>query len=361
MGDLSSDERDRLTGTAPDARVALPQAAYALVESIRTSASTVTVSKLELEFTTLGTPTAPVVYYATGEVKLREGFKGYGILVADKKVVMEKNALWEGLVILRAEADGKAVLEMKDEARLVGSVVLLGEEDLHEEPDSPGLPGGHFDLDIFEGSGAPLSRSYHKHEWDDSYNLTYLDFLTGPDLADSFRDFQSRIGARPIRVEFDNTFNASGTYAVRSGMSYWSGASKDGFNQTMSLAPLTEFRLSLSSLSELRGTYPGRVKDDAAERDRSFTVRFYDGATLVYAVSVYEHTKGVPRDGLSVPPPGTSIEEVEAYGEFEVKVTGDAQLLYSEEAVGRLGRVLPRVRAGGRTQTLVTRSVPVVP
>ena len=361
MGRLSAEARARLSGSSPTTLMGVPTTAYDLVEAIRASPATVRAADVKLERSTLGTPTAPVVYYATGEVKLGRGFVGYGVLVADRKVVLERNARWEGLIILRAEADGKSQLVLKGDAQVVGSVVLLGEEDLHEEPDSPGLPGGHFDLDIFEGSGAPLGRAYHKHEWDDSYNLTYVDFLSGPDISESFRRFQRRMGRRLVRVEFVNEFNASGTYRIGALPSPWMGTSADGFEQTMSLAGLTDFRLSLSQLSELRGTYPGRVKDDATGRDRSFTVRFYDGPALVYAVSVYEHTKGEPRDGLSLPTRGASTETAEAYGAFEVELGDDAALLYSEEAVGRLGRVLPVVRGGGRTQILVTRSVPGAP
>lgn len=385
MAEMKPEHIARLLGTTRTGMAGAPIALYDLVETVRTSPGTVTTGKLDLKHTTVGSPSAPVVFYATDDVKLGQGFTGYGLLIADEEVKLERGAQWEGLIILRAEADSKAKLEIKDDSRVVGAVVLLGEEDLLEEPNSPGLPGGHFDIDIFEGERVctggggdddegegegegeggsctgTLERTYHKHEWDDTYNLTYLDFLTGPDLSSSFQDFKSRMGVKDIRVTFENEFNGSGTYSVRSGPLSWAGVSRNGFDQTMKLNSLNELRLDLVSLLELRGTYPGRVNDDDVGRDRAFTVRFFDGSTLVYAVSVYEHVKGQPRDGMSAPLPGPSTEGIEVYGEFEVKIEDEGAILYSEEAVARIGSVLATIRSNSTTRTIVTRSVPIRP
>ena len=272
---------------------------------------------------------------------------------------MKKDARWEGLIIVRAASTDKRKVILSDAASIYGGLVLLGDEFIEESDGESGFPGGHMDLDLFEGAGIPLDREYHKHEWDDTYDLTYLDFLTGPDLAPSFAAFRSGYSMGPVgpgstlRVEFMNANNAAGTYDINGA----TGRIEDGFDAPVPMGAVTAFRLDFDGLCTLRGSNPGRVKSNGVDRDGAFTVRFWDGPTLVYSVSGYEHAKSL-RDGGPSCIGGETTHDKGAYGEFELEIADDARVLRSDESIGRLGRSIPGVRGRSRAFPWFVRSVP---
>ena len=353
--DWDADDLAALEGRGPTA-VGMPPAAVAeLVQAALADAATTTVSELELGGRTLGTPLAPVAVHVSGDATIDEDGLGYGLLVVDGDFAMKENGQWEGLVVVRAEAGQKRKVELKDEAALYGSLVLLGSEFLEESSGGSGFPGGHMDLDLFSGSGAPLDRDYHQHEWDDRYDLTSLDFFGGPDIGPEFSAFHADNIAKSIRVQFVNANNAAGTYEIGAA----TGRIEDGFDAVVPFASLSRLLIAFDGLCSLRGTSPGRVKSATGSRDGAFTVRFWDGPTLVYAVSAYEHAK-LLRDGDASCASGSgSTEQSEAYGEFELKLQNDASLLYSEEAIGRVGRGVAAVRDQSRGFPVFLRSVSV--
>ena len=352
-----------LAGAAEMSVIAPPGQANQIAIAVTESASALRYKDLKLDDETLGSPTAPVMVHVTKKAELKKGAVGYGVLVVDGDLKIEKGSRWEGLIIVRATDKKKRKVELKDDAHITGGLVLLGAEYETESDGDAGFVGGHMDLDIFEGSGIPLDRSYHQHEWDDKNDLTYLDFFTAPDLADSFDALHRGHSPKTYRVEFMNVHNATGTYRIETGSSVWTGRIEDGLDlPSVDFKHLKAFRVDFDALCALRGSNPGRVKSDGVDRDGSFTVRFWEKGTLVYAVSAYEHAKslrdGDPSCGAPASAGGPPAVDTDLYGEFEVKIEKDSAVQYSEEAMGWAGRTVPIVRQQSRTLPVLMRSVP---
>lgn len=155
----------------------------------------------------------------------------------------------------------------------------------------PGLPGGHFDIDAYDEAGSKKPEK-HVHEYDDKYDVTYIDLVNDEDLQ-----YQNIIGAdypNDLRITFYNQHHGSGTYTFEAGADLQTGNAQDGFDATFSPAELTQLRVDLASLSDLRKSSPVTVKKDGVDRDDSFAIRMYDTVTdeLVYELAVYHHYKG---------------------------------------------------------------------
>ena len=223
------------------------------------------------------------------------------------------------------------------------------------------------DLDIFKGSGPELKREYHQHEWDDKNNLTTLNFFSAPDLSPDFAEFLADNPNRTLLVHFFNANNSTGTYKVESDGVLRTGNTEDGFTGLIKTSKLSQLEVSFGdALCALRGTSPGDVSGDHVNRDGAFTVRFYDTNSttivpnkLIYSVSAYEHAKGNRDERCSTtttPAPGEP--KVSLYGEFEFKME-ESKVVYSEEALGRLGSILPTARGYTRGLPMIMRSLPV--
>ena len=359
QSDWGSEQWASLEGAGPTAVAPTPSETVALIDAVLAAPTTQRRTALELKHEVVGTPAAPVAVHVAGDAKLEQGARGVGVLIVDGDLKMTRDARWEGLIVVRAEANDKRKVEITDDATLYGALVLRGTEFLEESSGSDGFPGGHMDLDLFSGSGIPLDRDYHQHEWDDRYDLTWLDFFHGPDIGASFTAFHDERSAETLRVEFANAHSAAGTYAIGSTASATTGRIEDGFDAAVPFASLSLFQVRFDALCTLRGTSPGRVKDDGVARDDAFTVRFWDGADLVYAVSAYEHAD-LLRDGDPTCSGGAgTTEHSDAYGTFELKVKERASVYYSEEALGRVGRGVPAVRAHSRAFPVFLRNVSV--
>jgi fibro-slime domain-containing protein len=168
--------------------------------------------------------------------------------------------------------------------------------------DDPGLPGGHFDVDVFEVGGA---KAWHKHEFDDAYDVNYVDIF-----ADTKLLYDELVGDYPndLRVEFMHPDNSgAGTYEFQAGGPLLSGSTANGFAAVFTPSELTKFRVDFYSLPLLRQTVPSLVQNDVANRNDAFSVRMYDVITdeLVYEVSVYSHVS----NGESSPPPPPPPDE----------------------------------------------------
>ena len=360
----------------------------------------------------IGSPDAPAIVVAAGKAKLKNNARGYGVLVVGEGLEM-KDARWEGLVVVRTEAGEEREVKMEGGAAVYGALLLYGAEGTASaggDGDDAGLVGGHFDLDIFkpeggrsnnghgnncdgvdssnpgkgrggptgkknrgedpsdgvddecrngQSGGAEMERVYHKHPYDDSYDVTGLDFLRGPDLGADFQDFVAAYGHKSLRVEFFNDFNGSGTYQIGPHR----GAVRDGFSRTLRLQDVSTFRLDFESLKELRGSDPGSVQDDDPNRDRALSVRFYDGAALVYEVSAYEHAKD-KRDGVATGAGGAGTTagpaapgEARPHGAFKVKIK-DAAVRWSPQAITRLRGALPALGEAVVVERTLIRDAP---
>ncbi len=161
-------------------------------------------------------------------------------------------------------------------------------------PGDGGLPGGHFDVDVYDE--ATDREEYHKHEFDDAFDVVYIDIVNDPNLL--FDDIIADGYPNDLRVEFLNPHNGGGGfYVFQAGGALETGATRDGFTATFDPALLTRLRVDFASLSALRNTRPGDSQDDIVDRDDAFAVRIYDTVTgeLVYEIAAYQH--GTSDDG----------------------------------------------------------------
>lgn len=173
----------------------------------------------------------------------------------------------------------------------------------------PGLPGGHFDIDAYDAPSDHPRR--HEHEYDDKYDVTGVDLLNGPNLK-----YVEIIGAdypNDLRVVFTNEHHGSGTYTVQVGADVLTGPTQGGFETTFSPADLTQFRVDLASLADLRKTTPRDAKQDIADRDDSFAIRMYDVTTdeMVYELVVYHHYDGPAEPEVTFDRCGDQVLDVE--------------------------------------------------
>lgn len=154
-----------------------------------------------------------------------------------------------------------------------------------------GLPGGHFDTDVYVS--APSTSPWdHTHEFDDKYNVTYVDIANDVNLG-----FDVIVGSaypNDLRLTMMNVHNGGGgTYVFEAGGPVEFGDTSDGFETTFSPALLTQLRVTMLSLDDMRPTSPNNSQGDAADRDDSLSIRMYDVTTdeLVYELAVYHHFK----------------------------------------------------------------------
>lgn len=158
--------------------------------------------------------------------------------------------------------------------------------------EGPGLAGGHFDVDVYKPT---TKRQHHTHEYDDKYDITYVDIFSNPLLKGA--DFDGLVGPgypNNLRLEFINEHNGGGgTYTFEAGAGVQTGTTADGFTTTFDPALLTQFRVNFITLAYMRHTNPGDVKKDPIDREDSFHVRMYDVVTdeMVYEIALYHHYK----------------------------------------------------------------------
>ncbi len=153
-----------------------------------------------------------------------------------------------------------------------------------------GLVGGHFDVDVFDT--ASTSELYHEHQYDDKFDVTYIDVANDTRLL--FRDIITAGYANPLRLEFVNTQNGgAGVFDFEAGDTVVRGQTSSGFTTTFNPDELVALKVEFYSLIALRGTNPGTSQDDMAGRDGSFSIKMWDTVTdeLVYEIVAYHHIK----------------------------------------------------------------------
>lgn len=169
----------------------------------------------------------------------------------------------------------------------------------------PGLPGGHFDVDVYDA--LTTNERYHKHQYDDTYDITYIDVANDANLEKKglLYNFDAIIGAgypNQLRMEFDNVHNGGGgSYRFDAGAGLVEGLIIDGFTTTFDPAQLVELRITFVSLASLSHTQPGVSQGDVVDRDDAFRIRMYDTVTnvMVYEFVVYHHWKDKDGNGIA--------------------------------------------------------------
>ncbi len=159
----------------------------------------------------------------------------------------------------------------------------------------PGLPFGHFDVDVYD---APDNQLYHEHQFDDTFNTTEIDIANDPNLL-----FDAIIPPgypNDLRIEFFNVHNGGGgEFRFKAGGPWQEDLTANGFTTTFNPNTFTDLEVNFVALAFLRSTQPGTAQSDPVLHDDSFIIRMYDVITnaMVYKVVVYHHDTG------EVPPP----------------------------------------------------------
>lgn len=305
-----------------------------------------------------GSPDSPGVLIVNGKFEMRGNAIGYGVVLVHGEIKMDDTSRWEGLVY--AMDDKKPKSEFKGSSSIYGALILRtvagdgssGGGDL-------GLPGGHFDVDVF--NGANTNEIYHEHQYDDKYDRTFVDLLSAGCKSDGGLCWEDVIGAggyTNVRVQVSSPEMSSGVLLFETDT--WSTAldrsPTEGLDRIFNVTELNTFRVTFDSLCAMRGTEPKNVQGDAGNRDGAFSIRIYDeetaGKPLIYELSVYHH---IPKDfsGCSDTSGdgGTTVET--NYGNpLEFKIQDDAQLFYSSKALERLPALLPSLQTGAEVITL---------
>ncbi len=166
--------------------------------------------------------------------------------------------------------------------------------DLDGHPIAPygdaGFIGGHFDVDVYDAETD--KEEYHKHQYDDAYDVTYIDLVNDARLL--LGDIVGSGYANPLRLEFVNAHNGGGgVFDFEAGGTTIHGQTSLGFETTFNPAELVALRVQFYSLGDLRGTSPGTSQSDVSERDGAFSIRMWDTVSneLVYELATYHHVK----------------------------------------------------------------------
>ena len=180
----------------------------------------------------------------------------------------------------------------------------------------PGLPGGHFDVDVYDTPGT--NKLYHEHEFDDTHNVTYIDVAGDPNLL--FDDVIGPGYPNDLRMEFENVHNGGGgtfRFQAAGAGGLVQGTTADGFTATFNPNNLIALRINFIALSALRSTQPGDSQGDALDRDDAFRIRMYDTVTnaMVYEIVVYHHDQGeVVADFIAGGGAGVPVGQSDACG-----------------------------------------------
>lgn len=170
----------------------------------------------DLESVTLGSSSSPVVLVVEdGNLTLSGSFVGYGILYLDGILIMEDQARWEGLVMV--ENDGGDHI-LRDDATVYGAVVVRSvAEDGSGDGDDQGLPGGHFDVDVFKTFASGDYR-YHEHKYDDDFDVTGIDLLDPTGCEAGGLCWDEILGSEDaVYVQFKNEVFGYGTFNLQAG------------------------------------------------------------------------------------------------------------------------------------------------
>ncbi len=282
---------------------------------------------------TFGSPSSPTVTKIYGDVTFSGDFVGYGLLYVDGSVTMINNARWEGLVMIDDMAE---TFSLSGNASIYGSVVVRG-----APAADPGLRGGHFDVDVYDGpSNKPKS---HEHAYDDKYDITYVDLLRNGcgKKADGGLCWDKIIGSggyAELRAEFFNATSSKGVFIFSADGTTYTGTSEGGLTTTFDPSTVTEFVVNFTELAAMAQTEPKNVKNDVSNRDAAFSVRIYDTSNneMVYELSVYWHYKagdtGKECGGKKDKDPCPTASPLP----LQFKISGSSGVYYSRKALIRL-------------------------
>jgi len=292
-----------------------------------------------------GSPDSPIVLVVNGDFEMGGTAVGYGVLLVNGgKIKMRDAARWEGLVY--GLGDGKKY-EFKDNSGIYGALIMRSiPVDGSQDGTDLGLPGGHFDVDVF--NGPTTNEIYHEHQYDDKYDRTFVDLLSTGCKTNGGLCWENIVaggGFTNVRVQILNPQMSSGNLNFETDT--WSTdpaqSPTAGIDRIFNVAELNAFRVTFAELCAMRGTQPGNVQGDAANRDGAFSVRIYDeesaGKPLIYELSVYHHIPkdyagcgGTEGDGSAETIPGNPLE---------LAISGESKLFFSSKTLARVTNLIP--------------------
>lgn len=246
----------------------------------------------------------PKVVLVEGDVELKSSFSGYGVLFVSGTLKMKDDAFWNGIVYV---IGSKSRVELKDDARVSGALVMDNSEitDVPAPVDEGdrGLPGGHFDVDVFDEENS-TKEIYHEHRYDDKYDVTGVDILSSgckkPGLC--WDQVMGPLNLTEVKIRTINAGNSQGTYRLRVGSTLYTGSSTTPLSLTVDPRNITEFTYNFTALCSLAISRPSQVQDDTQTRNGAITIQVFstDGsAKLVYELSIYHHQKSGREDSCT--------------------------------------------------------------
>jgi hypothetical protein len=238
--------------------------------------------KQKFEDDTFGSTEAPVVLRVSGDLELKGTTTGYGILYVEGDLKMKDDSRWEGLVIASAD---KGKFEVTDDARVYGAMVVSAFSEDGPGGDSNGgggLPGGHFDVDVFDAVEHATKEIYHEHQYDDDFDVTGVNLLSPTGCKSNGGLCWNEVlgSAGNVYVEFFNASNSKGSYRIKDGSGLdITGDPADGLGPTLvNAASIEEFWVEFDALCYLQESSPGDVQSDATNRNGAFTIRISNAA-----------------------------------------------------------------------------------
>lgn len=303
---------------------------------------------------TIGSSASPRVVRVDGKFEMKDEARGYGILyVTSGDIKIEDDARWEGLII-GSSAGGK--FEFTKQASVYGAVVLSAVSEDGAGGDSSGdggLPGGHFDVDVFDA----LDKIYHEHQYDDDFDRTDVSILEntaecGDDGALCWDEVMT--GVTEGWVAISNYENSSGTYRFKNADMDIQGDLTGNASDTpapvlMDLTTLEELSANFDALCMLIESSPGGVKSDNVNRNQAFTIEIYANGpgdvqgALLYELSVYHHYSGdFPCGGGGDDDDDDDGGGSSSYGgPIEITIKDDAHIQYSAQALAAALALFP--------------------
>jgi hypothetical protein len=235
--------------------------------------------KVKFEDEAIGSAAYPRVVRVQGDVELKGTTTGYGVLYVLGNLKMKDDARWEGLVVT---SEDKGKVELKNDARIYGAMVSSAVSEDGPGGDSAGgggLPGGHFDVDVFDARDGSPDKIYHEHQYDDDYDVTGVNLLTptGCKTDGGLCWDDVLTGEDDVYVEFVNHTNSKGSYRIKDGVQDLTGDPMDGLAMTaIDLSSIEYFWVDFDALCYLQESSPGDVQGDDVYRNGAFSIRIYE-------------------------------------------------------------------------------------
>lgn len=358
-GQLKDNQKDNVTGRGSDPSVSTYSHNWNINNIIAQwiPKATVTLTESKYDGTqSWGTLTDPAVVVREGDLELAGNVRGVGVLIVRGNLKLRGDFNWQGLVFTSG-----AVVDLNGNPKVYGGMFSTDIEndggDTKTSINDPGLPGGHFDVDIFNSPNSP-NQIMHTHAWDDKYG-PLLDMMNNPLLG-----FRNAIGTKQnLKFVFRHADRLSGNYQIFGDGINLNETQTTDFTQfgtpdytvITGVRNITKFTITPDNLGIMRGTTPGVVQRDAVRRDESFTCFVYDQYdAFLWEMPLYHHIKenetswgtgpGSDKSGGEKQKKDKEDKAAKGKATLNVKIAGNSQVNYSADIVNGILNKLKLVK-----------------